>query len=177
MEFTPETLTWVFLVGGGLLMLLETIVPGGVLFFLGLSGCLVAALRFLEVLTDPVASVFVWLVASLVLVVAGAPFLRKYFGGSSSYKLADEDYEAMDQVVTVLEDVTEEGLEGRIRFRGASWRARTLEGSIPAGAHARIVYRDNLTWIVEPAGPPELDLPGDERLPPSPTGDRRRDPA
>ena len=29
----------------------------------------------------------------------------------------------------------------------------TLDGDIPAGARARLLYRDNLAWIVEPASP------------------------
>ncbi len=147
----PELLTWIFLGGGLLLMVLELMLPSGVSFFLGISAVLVAALRFLGLELGPAASVFLWLVISSALVLTLRPFLMRHFGGESSQKLADEDVEAMDREVEVVEQVGGLGHEGRIRFRGATWSARTLEGRLPAGAKARILYRDNLTWIVEPA--------------------------
>ena len=131
-------------------MLLETVLPGGVAFFLGLSGVLVAALRFLGFLGDPVTAVTVWLLGSLGLVVAIRPIFMKYFEGDSSFTSADEDLNSMDEVVQVEEPVNEYDSSGRIRYQGASWNARTLEGTIPKGAKAVIKYRDNVTWIVEP---------------------------
>jgi hypothetical protein len=62
----------------------------------------------------------------------------------------------MGQTVTVVEPVDDESA-GRIRFRGATWDARTTEGRLPKGAEARILYRDNLTWIVEPVDHAALD--------------------
>lgn len=147
----PELLTWIFLGGGVLLMILEAMLPGGVAFFLGVGGVLVAALRALGLAMGPAMSVFVWLVLSTALVLTLRPILVKYFGGESSVKITDEDFEAMDKEVEVVEPVTPDSNEGRIRFRGATWRARSLEGKLPAGSRARIVYRENLTWIVEPA--------------------------
>lgn len=131
-------------------MLAEIILPGGVAFFLGVSGVLVAALRFLGFLADPFTALTIWLFGSLALVIAIRPFFMKYFGGESSYKLADEDLSAMDEVVTVVEDVNPNDSSGRIRYQGISWQARTIEGVIPAGAKAQIKYRDNVTWIVQP---------------------------
>lgn len=145
-----ETLTWIFLIGGVILMILETILPGGVAFFLGLSGLLVGILRFFEIITDPGMSVLAWFTTSIGLILLMRPLMMKYWGGESSFKLADEDFEAMDQVVDVVEPVNAENNSGRIRFQGISWQARTTEGSLPAGSKARIKYRDNVTWIVEP---------------------------
>ena len=155
-----EWWTWIFLGGGLLLMVLETMIPGGVAFFLGLSGVLLAALRVLGLVVDPMLSVGLWLALSAGLVLTLRPVLMRYFGGASSFKLANEDFEAMDKIVQVVEPVGELGEEGRIRFRGATWAARSLEGQLPAGAEARILYRDNLTWVVEPTG----DLLGEEHL-------------
>lgn len=145
-----ELFTWFLLGGGGLLMLAEAILPGGVAFFLGLSGVLVAALRFLGFLEDPLTAMTIWLLGSLGLVIAIRPVFMKYFGGDSSFTSADEDLNSMDEVVDVEEEINEFDNNGRIRYQGASWNARTHEGIIPAGAKARIKYRDNVTWIVEP---------------------------
>lgn len=146
-----ETLTTLFFIGGIVLMIIETLIPGGVSFFLGVSGIFVGTLRWLGILEDPGTSVITWLITSVALILAMRPLLMKYWGGESSYKLANEDVEAMDQVVDVIEPVNADDNSGRIRFQGISWQAKTLEGEIPAGSKAKIRYRDNVTWIVEPA--------------------------
>lgn len=145
-----ETLTWIFLGGGAALMVLEALLPGGVSFFLGLSGVLVAAFRYLGLLEDPYNAVIAWLFISIGLTLLIRPLLMKYWGGDSFYKLADEDLEAMDQIVEVVETVNSQNDTGRIRFQGISWQARTMEGELKPGTRARIRFRDNVTWIVEP---------------------------
>jgi len=145
-----ETITMIFFIGGLILMIIETIIPGGVSFFLGVSGLIVGLLRWLGIMTDTATSVITWLATSVALILIMRPLLMKYWGGESSYKLADEDVEAMDQIVEVIEPVNADDHSGRIRFQGISWQAQTLEGQIPAGSKAKIRYRDNVTWIVEP---------------------------
>lgn len=145
-----ETLTTIFFIGGIALMIIETFVPGGVSFFLGVSGLFVGFLRWLGLLEDPSVSLLTWLATSVGLILAMRPLLMKYWGGESSYKLANEDIEAMDQVVDVIEPVNPKNNSGRIRYQGISWQAKTLEDEIPAGEKAKIRYRDNVTWIVEP---------------------------
>lgn len=162
----PELITWIFFLGGLLLMLLETILPGGVAFFLGAGGLVIAALRVLGLLLDPVTAVLTWVFLSTALTIALRPIAMRYFGGEVSMQITDEDAEAMGQTVLVIEKVGEE-TPGRIRFRGAEWDARTLEGRLPKGAEARILYRENLTWIVEPVDYAQLedDLGGDLHMP------------
>ena len=152
-----EILTWIFLIGGILLMVLEALFPGGVAFLLGLSGIGVGILRYFGFLEDPFTATFVWLLSSTALTIAIRPLINKYFKGESYTKLADEDYEAMDKIVEVTEPINDMTNDGRIRFQGISWQARSLEGEIPAGTQVRIKYRDNTTWIVEPVD--ELDAP------------------
>lgn len=149
------TLTTLFFIGGLLLIVLEALLPGGVSFFLGVSGIIVGGLRWLGLVTDPVTSAVLWLLTSIALLIVIRPLFMKYWGGESSYKLADEDVEAMDQIVDVIEPVNAHNSSGRIRFQGISWQAQTLEGKIEAGSKAKIKYRDNVTWIVEPADEPQ----------------------
>ena len=68
----------------------------------------------------------------------------------------------MDQIVEAVEDINDVTNEGRIRYQGISWQARTLEGNVPAGTKVRIKYRDNTTWIVEPVD--AIDQPQQERI-------------
>ena len=137
-------------------MLLEFALPGGVALFLGFSGIIVGFLRFFDLLTSTGGSIAAWLVLSVGLTIAIRPFLKKYFKPESSFKYADEDYEAMDQVAEVIEDVTDYDNSGKIRFDGTSWRAKSLDGTIQAGEKVRIRFRENITWIVESEGIKEL---------------------
>lgn len=145
-----ETLTLIFLIGGMVLMILETLLPGGVSFFLGFSGLLVGALRYFGILVEPGSSIITWLGTSIGLILLFRPLLMKYWGGESFFKLADEDVEAMDQIVEVVEPVNSEDNSGRVRYQGISWQARTMEGTLEQGSKAKIKYRDNVTWVVEP---------------------------
>lgn len=145
-----ETITWIFIAGGIILMILETVLPGGVALFLGISGFGVGLLRWLGFLSDPFTAIFVWLFSSVALTIAIRPFIKKYLKGERSFKFADEDYEAIDKIVEVVETVTEHDNSGRVRFQGITWQARTMEGTIKPGETARISYRENTTWIVEP---------------------------
>ena len=144
-----ETLTWIFIIGGFLLMLLELLIPSGFTLLLGVSGLIVGVMRFLGLFEDPLIAMGAWVTVSVLLTLAIRPLIKNFWKGEESFKYADEDYEAMDQIVEAVEDIDEEG-NGRIRFQGISWKARTLEGNIPAGEQVRIKYRDNVTWIVEP---------------------------
>lgn len=156
MDLDPSLLTWAFVVGGIALMLIETVVPGGIAFFLGAGGLVVAGLRALGLLLDPMTAVVTWIFLSTGLTIALRPLMLRFAQGKTSLAMTDEDAEAMGETVTVLEPVEPED-PGRIRFRGATWEARTLEGTLPEGAEAQLLYRDNLTWIVEPAEHADLD--------------------
>ncbi|MCS3637529.1 NfeD family protein [Salinibacter ruber] len=156
MDLDPTLLTWAFVVGGALLMLIEAVVPGGIAFFLGIGGMVVGGLRALGLLVDPLSSVVTWVFLSTGLTIALRPLMLRFVQGDVSLAMTDEDAEAMGETVTVVEAVGPES-PGRIRFRGATWDARTLEGRLPDGAEAQLLYRDNLTWVVEPADHADLD--------------------
>lgn len=153
----PTFLTWTFVGGGVLLVLLETAIPGGVAGFLGLGGLVVAGLRAVGLLLDPWTAILTWIFLSVGMTIALRPLAMRFVRGETSLDLTNEDAEAMGQTVEVVEEVGEEQT-GRIRHRGAEWDARTVEGRLPEGAEAKLLYRDNLTWIVEPADDSDLDL-------------------
>ena len=143
-------------------MVLETVLPSGLSLILGFSGLLVGIIRLLGFLGDPMTATLAWVITSVVLTIGALPFIKKFFGGETSFKYADEDYEAMDQIVDVVEPINDENNEGRIRYQGISWQARTLEGEVPVGSQVRIKYRNNTTWIVEPVD--QIDTPQQQRI-------------
>lgn len=130
-------------------MLLELALPGGVAFFLGISGLGIGVLRLFGLLGDPVWAITAWLLTSIGLTIAIRPFIKKYFKSETFTKIADEDFEAMDQLAMVVTDLNEEDNSGRIRFNGATWNARSMKGRIQAGREVTIRYRENTTWVVE----------------------------
>jgi membrane protein implicated in regulation of membrane protease activity len=148
------------------------VLPGGVAFFLGTGGLIIAALRAMGLLIDPLTAALTWVFLSTALTIVLRPIAMRYFGGDTSLKMTDEDAEAMGQTVKVIESVGETS-PGRIRFRGAEWDARTMEGRLPKGATAKLLYRENLTWIVEPADYAELEDDLDSEFdPPDTESDR-----
>ena len=152
----PVLVTWAFVIGGLLMMVLETVLPGGVAGFLGLGGLVVAGLRALGLLLNPWTALTTWIFLSVGLTIALRPLAMRFVEGDISLSLTDEDAEAMGTEVPVVETVGEES-PGRIRFRGSGWDARSVKGTLPEGATARLLYRDNLTWIVEAADDSDLD--------------------
>ena len=156
MDLDPTLLTWAFIIGGVGLMIVETIVPGGIAFFLGVGGVAVGGLRALGLLADPLTAAMTWIFLSTGLTIALRPLMLQFVQGDTSLAMTDEDAEAMGETVTVVEAMGPDD-PGRIRHRGATWEARTPEGTLPEGAKARLLYRDNLTWIVEPADYDDLD--------------------
>lgn len=156
MDLDPTLLTWAFIIGGVGLMIVETIVPGGIAFFLGVGGVAVGGLRALGLLADPMTAAVTWIFLSTGLTIALRPLMLRFVQGDTSLAMTDEDAEAMGETVTVVEAVGPDD-PGRIRHRGATWEARTPDGTLPEGAEAQLLYRDNLTWIVEPAEHDDLD--------------------
>ena len=147
----PDTITWIWLGAGALLMLAEFLVPGLVVVFLGLAAMLVALGRWLSLLEGEISSFTAWFIISLVLVISLRQFLARFVPAETSYQSPEEDLNAQGTVVEVLEAVDDQHSDGRIRFQGSSWSATCLEGSIASGDKARLLYRDNVVWVVEPA--------------------------
>ena len=73
MELDLTLLTWAFIGGGLALMLLETLVPGGIAFFLGVGGLVVGGTRTIGLLGDPMTAAVAWIFLSAGLTIALRP--------------------------------------------------------------------------------------------------------
>jgi membrane protein implicated in regulation of membrane protease activity len=151
-----DFITWAWLIGGVLLIILELFVPGLVVCFLGAGALLVAFLRWLGVLTGTVNSFTVWFISSIVLLVGLRHFLLRFLPSDRSFQMTDEDLQAVGSVVEVVESVSSGDQKGRVRFGGTTWPAVSKEGTIPKGKKAKLLLRDNLVWTVEPYDAEEL---------------------
>ncbi len=140
-------LFWLIL--GALLVVAELFAPGLVVVFLGLGAWVVAALAAAGIITTPLAAFGVWGGTSLALTVSLRGAAQKLLPAETSRKDVDEDAEFEDTVVDVVTPVVAENADGRIRLQGTTWAARALDEPIAAGGRARLLYRENLIWVVD----------------------------
>lgn len=140
---------WILFILGGLLLLAEVVIPGGVVGLLGLNAIITGILVYFGILESVPAILLSWFGLSLGSYIALRPTLTRLLGGETAYKPPLEELDAMDQIVLVTEEVSADHTNGRIRYQGISWQATCQEGVITVGASAKIKYRDNLTYIIE----------------------------
>lgn len=145
-----EILDWIWLGGGFALMLMELLLPGLVVIWLGLGAVLVAGLRWLGIIEGLTPSFMVWFISSLSFLIFLRRFFTKYLPGEVTANYSDEDRDAFGAIVEIVESVTSGSDQGRIKYGGTTWSASCIEGEIKVGQKARITARDNLVWIVEP---------------------------
>ncbi len=131
---------------------LEMLMPGFVIFFFGLGGLATALFCLI-----PFVSGMLWLQVLVFVFFStlSLVFLRKrfskIFGGTifDSHKGNPEEA-GVGKTAEVIETVGAL-TEGRIRFQGTSWKAHSREGEIAAGRTVRILSREGMTYLVEPA--------------------------
>lgn len=140
------TLAW--LVIGGVLMLLELVVPGLVIVFFGAAAVLVGLAAWAGLITTWPMALLLWALGSSGLVLGVRVGIRRLSPGDEERASTDEEIEAFGERVVVVDTVAPD-VTGRIRFRGSTWPARTVEERLEPGARARIVTRENLVWLVE----------------------------
>ena len=148
--------TWI--IAGCVLLVVELVVPGMVLGFLGASALLVAALVWQGWIDTWVASLTAWFVISLVLLVTLRSLFQRLVGGDVERQTLEDESDAYGEIVEVVETITPEK-QGRIRYRGSTWLAMCPDQTIDAGGKAMLAYRDNLVWVVERAEATELEEP------------------
>jgi len=145
-----------WLIGGVVLMLLEFILPGGIVFFLGLGATLVSLLLYTGVIEGWIQAFTAWFIGSLLLIFGLRGLVQRVIPAHVERGSTDEDLDAYGQEAEVVERLPAGG-EGRIHFRGSGWAARNYhtDRELEVGCKVRIVFRDNLLWTVEAVDPPE----------------------
>ncbi|MCZ6645860.1 MAG: NfeD family protein, partial [SAR324 cluster bacterium] len=122
----PDTITWIWLGAGVLLMFTELLVPGLVVVFLGLGAVLVAFGRWLHLLEGIVPSFTAWFVISLALLIGLRQLLARFLPAETTYQSPDEDINAQGSLVDVVEAVADRNNDGRIHYLGTTWPATCL---------------------------------------------------
>lgn len=150
MEITTEVLTWGSI--GLILMFAEFIIPGGIVVFLGLAAVLVSASLQLGIIDSWVHAFTLWFVLALSLLLIFRNVGQKLVGGDSSIGNTDEELDVYGSEVEVIETIGPGNRQGRIIFQGSSWSALGDGSEIEAGAKAKIICRENISFVVEKIG-------------------------
>lgn len=155
----PSLQTWLWLAAALLLLGSELAVPSLSAAFFGLGALTVAALRALGVVESTGASLALLAGSSTLYLLLLRRVFSRWIGHKPerSRQSVDEDARAFGALVEVLDDVGDEAA-GRIRFDGTTWAARTESGLVRRGERARLLYRDNLVWVVAPVSPADEPL-------------------
>jgi membrane protein implicated in regulation of membrane protease activity len=144
--FNP-TLLW-FLLGLALIFL-EFVVPGVILVFFGIGAWAAAVTTYFGLTASFQSQSLLFAVTSILLLVV----LRKWIKGKFYGHVGDVQDQTKNldeftgQSVVVLEDVIPNKMEGAVEFKGARWRAVSVE-HIKNGEMAIITGVDGITLKV-----------------------------
>lgn len=131
---------------GGIFILLEFIVPGAILVFLGMASLIVAGLLHYDVINGIVEAMLAWFIISLFMVLIVRTIFLRFMPGDYKVTNTDEDLDSIGSIVEVIEEIRPEK-KGRIRFRDSTWTAQSDE-VIAVGQKAIIKQREGNSWIV-----------------------------
>ncbi|GAB4422701.1 MAG: hypothetical protein OHK0011_01970 [Turneriella sp.] len=146
MQYLNNYLYW--LIGGAVLVLLEFLVPGLVVVFLGLGALLTGGVLYLRWITEPVALLAFFAFSSILMLATLRRLVMRFYPSDSERVEADEDKLLIGQKAITITPIYHSDFSGRIRYSGTTWSARSESGSIPEGAEVVIVGRDNIHFIV-----------------------------
>lgn len=151
---SSDDIFMIWLGGGIALMLLEILVPGGIVFFLGLAAALVSLLLYLGVVDGWLQAFTAWFAGSLALLFGLRGIVQRIMPAQIGRGNTDEDLDAYGHQAHVCQRIPANG-EGRITFRGSDWAAQNYhrDHDLDEGTEVRLVMRENLTWIVEAVDP------------------------
>jgi hypothetical protein len=142
------TFDFIWLAFALLLFILEFVIPGAVLGFLGLAAVIVSLLSYLTIIEGWVTALTIWFILSLSLIILLRTVFLKFIEGDSVRQETDENKLIEGSIVDVTEDIYPEK-NGRIHFSGSTWIAQTNDKAILVGESAVIVERQGNLFIVK----------------------------
>lgn len=148
------TAVWFWLILGLSLIGAEFLVPGLVVVFLGFAALLVAGSVALGWTPHWIHQGTLWFTSSLALIVALRRAVTRVFPPETVVaRVEEDDSDLYGEIVEVVEAISPDHEQGRIALRGAGWAATSIQHPLAVGTRAKLVYRENLVWVVEPATP------------------------
>ena len=139
---------WLWLYAGAILMFLELVAPGFVIFFFGLAAATVGVLRFAFgesfTLAGQLAAFSALAIVYLVLL---RRWMKSIFSGRAVASADDFDNGYVGRTGRVTAPIAPPEA-GRVEIGDAEWTA-TADVPVAAGAHVKVISQNNLTMKVE----------------------------
>ena len=154
MDFLLNIWFWVILVI--IFGVAELIVPGAVLIFLAASGLLVAVCIAIGLVETWMSVLTLWFISSFVMLITLRGLASRFVSGDESFSNTEEILDDVDEIVKVVKTIGPGENIGRVSFRDINWNAVGDGSEISKGEMVRIVSRDNITLVVEPARAEDL---------------------
>jgi membrane protein implicated in regulation of membrane protease activity len=147
-ELLRPELIW-FLVGL-VLLIMEFMLPGLIVFFFGVGAWIVAIVCLLSsyIHSSINAQLLLFIISSVLSLLILRRWVKGVFLGHSGAKqdLREDLKEFIGERATVIEDISPKA-GGKVEFHGTNWEARA-DGDIAAGAVVEIIGKDNITLKV-----------------------------
>jgi membrane protein implicated in regulation of membrane protease activity len=135
---------------GIILMLLEMILPGFVIFFFGVGAIITAILTWTKVIQTTDTQFIVFIVSSLATLLILRRNVKRYFAGgvTQSKDKGNISKEIIGERVIVTEDINPEKLSGKVELHGTMWNA-SADSMISKGETVEIIGSKDLTLHVK----------------------------
>ena len=147
MEYILNYLVW--LIGGGVLILLEFFIPGLVVIFLGLAALATAGMLAFGYIRDAYVAIAFFTGSSILLLVTLRRIVIRFYPSASEKAESDEDALIAGQQAESISVIYPDNFEGRVKYSGTTWPARSSAGTIAAGEKVRILARKNISFVVQ----------------------------
>ena len=139
----------IWLGSGFFLMAIEFLVPGLVMVFVGLGALTVALAMFLGYIDSVLQQFLFFFISSTIYLLSLRFLVLSFVPTNKRQENIDEDEVVIGEIVEIISDIKPDEI-GRVEHSGSSWQARSEGGQIILkGQQAKIVGRDNITWIVQ----------------------------
>ena len=149
MDFLLLLETW--LVIGVILSLAEIFVPGGILLNLGIASLIVAIGVHQQYLDTWVLTLTTWFISASILLFVAYLFTERFLNSGQRIDNVYEEVDIYGKEVLVTEKIGPGNQTGRVEFQGSTWTALGDGSEIPAGEHATIICKENISLVVEKA--------------------------
>jgi membrane protein implicated in regulation of membrane protease activity len=145
METVKDWLNPEFLwfLAGLIMLILEFLMPGLIIFFFGLGALVVAVICFFTDISLNI-QMSIFLAASLLLLLVLRQWMKRAFVGHLHPNGALSEFTGEKAVVTKQIDPV---AGGRVEFRGTSWNAQAEE-LLPEGTVVEVTGKNNITLTV-----------------------------
>ncbi|MBV6493739.1 MAG: hypothetical protein LDLANPLL_01762 [Turneriella sp.] len=147
MDYLIDYRFW--LVVGGVLVLLEFFIPGLVVIFLGVGAILTSGMLYIGYIRDPIVALAFFVFSSILMLATIRRFVKKFYPSDVERVESDEDKLLQGKEAKTISEVLPDNFEGRIKYSGTTWPAKSVSGKIPPDKEVIIVGRENINLLVQ----------------------------